>query len=117
MRKAVQMAIGAALLGLGTGCGPTDPGERVYLRKCAACHGLDGAARTRYGETHPYANLTDGVWRHGGDPVSIRRLISEGDPKSPMPPFRGRLDEAEIEAVARYVENLTTTPRRKPSPR
>ena len=41
------------------------------------------------------------------------RLIADGDPKSPMPAFKGRLDEEEIEAVARYVQRLSRG-RRKP---
>ncbi len=96
-------ALGVALGLLSAGCGPTDPGERVWVRKCSACHGREGRGDTRFGRSRPYTNLTDDVWRHGGDLDSIRRLITDGDPKSPMPAYRGRLSPEEIEAVTRYV--------------
>jgi len=99
-------------------CGPADRGERVWLRKCAACHGEDGRGRTRFGASRPYADLTDGVWKHGGDFDSIRRVIADGgDPKSPMPVFRGRLSEQDIVAVAHYVESLPARSRQTPPPR
>jgi cbb3-type cytochrome c oxidase subunit III len=88
------------------GCGPRDPGTRVFIRKCSACHGEDGQGRTKFAEGRPYTDLTDGVWRHGGDFDSIRTLIAEGDPKSPMPAYKGRLTPEEIDAVAHYVETL-----------
>ncbi len=99
-------ALGAALGLLSAGCGPTDPGERVWVRKCSACHGREGRGDTPFGRSRPYTNLTDDVWRHGGDLDSIRRLITDGDPKSPMPPYRDRLSPEEIEAVSRHVLKL-----------
>ncbi len=109
MTKALWTALGAALLSMGIGCGPRDPGERVYVRKCAGCHGPTGASTPSYRARFPHADLTDGVWRHGSDLASVKRLIAEGDPKSPMPRFEGRLDPEEIDAVARYVERLVRT--------
>ncbi len=88
------------------GCGPKDPGERVWGRKCSACHGRDGRGDTRFAIGRPYANLTDDAWKHGGDVASIRRLIADGNPKSPMPAFRDRLSPEEIDAVAAHVLKL-----------
>ncbi len=76
------------------------------MRKCAGCHGKDGRGRTTFAATRPWADLTDGRWKHGGDRASIRRLIAEGDPASPMPAYRGRLSDAEIDAVTGYVLGL-----------
>jgi cytochrome c oxidase cbb3-type subunit 3 len=104
--ETLSLSILAASLLPVPGCGPKDPGTRVWVRKCSACHGEDGRGRTKFAEGRPYADLTDGVWKHGGDLGSIRKLIAEGDPKSPMPAFAGRLSPEEIEAVARYVEAL-----------
>ncbi len=80
-----------------------DPAARVWKRRCAACHGPDGAGRTRFGEGRPWADLTDGRWRHGPDRESLRRLVAEGDPASPMPPFAGTLSPAEIEAIVDWT--------------
>ncbi len=96
--------------------GPTDPGERVFLRKCAGCHGRDGRGRTRIGATHPEADLAAGVLRHGEDFESIRRIIARGNPGSPMPAYEGRLSPAEIDAVTRYVEELPARARPTPAP-
>ena len=83
-------------------------GTRVYRRHCAACHGDDGAGRTRFGRSRPFANLVDGVHRHPSDPASVKRLLLEGDPASPMPPFAGKLSDEEVDAVLRHVETLAT---------
>lgn len=86
--------------------GMDSQGGRIYLKKCVSCHGKDGRGRTKFAEGRPDADLTDGIWKHGGTHADIVRLIAEGDRNSPMPPFRGRLSIGEIDAVARYVENL-----------
>jgi mono/diheme cytochrome c family protein len=83
-----------------------DPGERVFRRRCSICHGDEGRGDTEFAEGRPYADLTDGRWKHGPDYDSMRRLIAEGDPKSPMPAFGRKLTPEEIDAVTRYVEKL-----------
>jgi mono/diheme cytochrome c family protein len=103
--SALPAALAAALLAA-AGCGPKDPGERVWVRKCAACHGRQGRGDTRFARGRPYAVLTDDLWKHGGDLESIRRLICEGDPKSPMPAYRDRLTPEEIDAVSHHVLRL-----------
>lgn len=104
IRRVTSLALAA---GLSAGCaGPKDPGERVWRRKCAACHGADGAGRTRFAENRPFADLTDGKWRHGPDRAAIRKLVAEGDPASTMPPFEGTLTPAEIDAAVDHVLKL-----------
>jgi mono/diheme cytochrome c family protein len=105
----------AALL-LATGCGPKDPGERVWRRKCSACHGREGRGDTRFAKGRPYANLTDDDWKHGGNLAAIRRLIADGDPKSPMPPFRDRLSPEEIDLVSAHVLKLWGRAHGTPAP-
>lgn len=100
-------AVAAALLGVSvSGCGSRDPVERVWVRKCSACHGREGRGDTRFARGRPYCNLTDDVWKHGRDLDSIRRLVADGDPASPMPAYRGRLTPEEIDAVSRHVLEL-----------
>jgi cytochrome c oxidase cbb3-type subunit 3 len=117
MRKSSRIPpFGAFLLAVAglAACGPADRGERVWLRRCAACHGKDGRGRTKFGANRPYTDLSDGLWKHGGDFDTIRRVIADGgDPKSPMPVFRGRLSEEDIDAVAHYVEKLPAASREK----
>ena len=96
----------AAALLAAAACRPSDPGERVWLRKCSACHGRDGRGDTRFAAGRPYTVLTDDLWKHGGDLASIRRLIAGGDPGSPMPAYEGRLTSEEIDAVSQHVWKL-----------
>ncbi len=116
MRKPTPFLTLGAICALAAGLGilscstPKDPGERVWVRKCAACHGRDGRGRTRYARNRPFADLTDGRWKQGGDPASIRRSIAEGVPKSPMEGFSGKLSPAEIDAVTQWVVRLAASP-------
>lgn len=104
-----------AAAGLSGCAGDADPGTRVWRKRCAACHGVDGRGRTRFAEGRPWADLTDGRWRHGPDREAIRRLVAEGDPKSTMPPFADRLTPAEIDAVVGHVLKLAApAPRARP---
>ena len=97
------VAPGAAALLLGS-CGPSDPGERVWARKCAGCHGSDGGGKADYVAKFPYTDLTDGKFRHGTGRDEVRKMVADGgDPKSPMPAFRDRLSPAEIDAVVDLV--------------
>ena len=76
-----------------------DPGARVWRKKCSSCHGAAGDGRTRFAKGRPFADLTDGRWKHGSDRASVRRLVADGDPGSSMPPFADRLTPAQIDAV------------------
>jgi mono/diheme cytochrome c family protein len=109
--------VAAALLGVSvSACGPKDPGERVWVRKCAACHGQEGRGDTRFARGRPFTNLTDDRWKHGGDLESIRRLIADGDPASPMPAYGGRLTPEEIDAVSQHVLKLWGRAHGTPAP-
>ena len=109
------LALGSLWL-LAAGCegGGGDLGTRVFRRRCAVCHGSDGAGRTKYAQGKPYVNLVDGKWKHAADAGSIRRLIVEGDPSSLMPPFRDKLSPEEVDAVVRHVLVLAS-PRPTPA--
>lgn len=54
------------------------PGEKLYHRLCAKCHGADGAGNTPRYMGNAWADLADGSWRHGGDPGSLEMVIREG---------------------------------------
>ena len=85
-------------------CGPSDPGERVWVRKCAGCHGKAGRGKAGYAARFPFADLTDGKYRHGTDRASVLKVVADGgEPSSPMPPYRERLSREELEAVVDHV--------------
>jgi len=77
-------------------------GAEVYKRKCAGCHGTDGNGGTR--KLRP---LTDPEVQQKSDAQlfeSVARGVSGGDKR--MPPFRGKLADAEIRAALEHVRAL-----------
>jgi cytochrome c oxidase cbb3-type subunit 3 len=81
-----------------------DPSEgaALFQTNCAACHGED--ARGVEGTGSP--NLTDADWVYGGDATSIRQALIAGR-QGQMPSWQSRMTEAEIRALALYVEGLS----------
>lgn len=89
---------------LGSGVLPDDPAEGAVLfqTNCAACHGAD--AKGVAGTGAP--DLTDSDWVYGSDAVSLRQTLMAGR-QGQMPSWQSRLTEAEIRAMALYVERLS----------
>lgn len=88
---------------LGAGVMADDPsdGALLFQTNCAGCHGED--ARGISGSGAP--NLTDGDWLYGGDAANLRHGLVAGR-QGQMPSWQSRLTEAEIRAMALYVEGL-----------
>lgn len=76
-------------------------GETVFLDNCAACHG-DNAMGDRFLGA---PNLTDRIWLYGGTPEAIEETVRYSR-FGVMPPWSGRLSEAEVRATAIYVHSL-----------
>jgi mono/diheme cytochrome c family protein len=58
---------------------PRPPGEKLWRRLCADCHGLDGAGNTVGYMGNPTADLLDDGWKYGGgDPNSIEEIVRQG---------------------------------------
>ncbi|TGD42470.1 cytochrome-c oxidase, cbb3-type subunit III [Pseudotabrizicola sediminis] len=91
---------------LGAGVMADDPsdGALLFQTNCAGCHGED--ARGISGSGAP--NLTDGDWLYGGDAANLRHGLVAGR-QGQMPSWQSRLTEAEIRAMALYVEGLSGT--------
>ena len=91
------------VLTLASGVIPGDAtdGAVLFQANCAACHGEN--AQGVEGTGAP--NLTDADWVYGGDAASIRHSLIAGR-QGQMPSWQSRLTEAEIRAMALYVENL-----------
>ncbi len=61
----------------------TSAGEATFLTNCSACHAADLSATMAVGGNKiplPGLPLTDGVWKFGGKPMQIFKLINEGSP-------------------------------------
>ena len=84
-------------------------GQAVFAANCATCHGDggrgDGPAAT--GLEPPPADLTDGAWTTGdGSLQAITNTIEHGSPGTAMIGWKGTLTDAEIAAVASWVQEL-----------
>jgi mono/diheme cytochrome c family protein len=97
----------AALLGLAltatagaqtAGAGKT--AEENYKATCQPCHMADGNAALKP------MNFADGEWKHGTTTQALAKVISEGVPGTAMMPFKTRLSQQEILALAKYVRRF-----------
>ena len=75
-------------------------GEELFLDNCAACHGDEGLGDVEQGAP----NLADAIWLYGGDTETLIETVTYSR-FGVMPPWQGRLSEAEVRAVALYVHS------------
>lgn len=94
-------AVVAYVGGLAGGVGADHPGAAVYADNCADCHGETGAGMRDLGAP----NLRDAIWLYGGDAAAIEATVRHSR-YGRMPPWAGRLTEAEIRQVTVYVHGL-----------
>lgn len=96
-------AIGAAL----AQCEAKADGAGLFKANCVACHGDQGLGdgpAAAYLPVKP-RNLTKDPFIQGDSVEAIATTIS-GGLNSQMPAFGGKLTEAEIDSLAKYVRSL-----------
>lgn len=77
--------------------------SKLFIQRCAQCHGAKGE-----GLIGP--NLTDNYWIHGdASLMSIYSVISEGVQTKGMPPWKKQLRPIELGKVTAYVGSLRGT--------
>ena len=84
----------------------TEATKKLYTAQCQACHGPDGKALL------PDMSFIGRTWKHGTTTPDMVKVIADGVPGTMMMPFKGRLTEAQIRDLARYVRSLD--PKLKP---
>jgi mono/diheme cytochrome c family protein len=89
MKRAITVALLAALALSGTAY--AQDAAAVFKAKCAACHGADGKKK---------GDLT--VLK--GDEAAVAKNITDGIPDKKMPSYKGKLSDAEIQALAKYLK-------------
>ncbi len=77
-------------------------GKEIFVKNCAACHGMNGE-----GMVGP--NFTDEYWIHGGGIKNVYRTISEGVPAKGMISWKSQLSPNQIQEVGSYVLSLEGT--------
>lgn len=97
LAAASLLAAAGAVSAGAQGSAPAVDAAALYKSKCQACHLASGDNKT--------ANMSfaDGVWRHGSSVKDVSDAIRNGVKGTLMQPFKTKLTDAEIEALARYV--------------
>jgi cytochrome c oxidase cbb3-type subunit III len=79
-----------------------EQGQQAYMQTCAVCHGERGE-----GTIGP--NLTDNAWLHGGKPMDIHKVVSEGVVTQGMPAWERTLGAERVRTLVAYVLTLKNT--------
>ncbi len=74
-------------------------GKTVFTKNCSSCHGENAKGDISIGA----ANLTDGIWLHGGSVMDIISTVSNGI-DSLMPAFNSQLSNNQILAMAAFIK-------------
>ena len=74
-------------------------GKKIFVAKCATCHGM-------FGEGGIGPNLTDEFWLHGAQLMDVYRTVREGVPSKGMLAWERQLRPAELLAVSAHVGGL-----------
>jgi len=83
-------------------------GKRLYLERCAPCHGDggagDGPAAAALDPRPP--SFRDAAFWKGRTTAQLRQAVREGKPGTLMAPFEGVLSDEEIDAVVGYLAHF-----------
>jgi len=73
-------------------------GKEIYTKKCAGCHGPDGAGKTTMGEKMGVPSLV-------GTKLSAAELAAViGDGRKKMPAYKEKISADELKAVSEFVK-------------
>jgi mono/diheme cytochrome c family protein len=76
--------------------------KAVYTAKCKSCHGDDGQGKTKFAEKNKIQDIS----KNKDSVTKIAAAIRDGVDGTKMKPFKDKLSEDEIKAVAAYVKTL-----------
>jgi mono/diheme cytochrome c family protein len=81
------------------------PGEKLWRKKCASCHGIDASGNTPQYMGNDRADLRDDSWYgYGGDDAGIETTIREG--VFAKMPANDDLTSAEMRALIGHLRYL-----------
>jgi cytochrome c6 len=80
-----------------------DDAAPLFKAKCAMCHGADGSGDTPAGKSMKARDLRSAeVQKQSAE--DLEKTINNG--KGKMPAYKGKLKEAEIDALVKYIKTL-----------
>ncbi len=80
------------------------PGEKLWRKHCADCHGIDARGNTPQFMGNSWADLTDESFKSGGDEHSLGNTIRAG--VFPEMPEFTQLSDAEVRAIVGWLLHL-----------
>ncbi len=90
MKRILSAALLLALAG-SAGTAAAQDAAAIFKAKCVACHGADGKKK---------GDLT----ALKASEADIAKTIANGNPAKKMPAYKGKLSDAEINALAKFVK-------------
>jgi mono/diheme cytochrome c family protein len=85
------------------------PGERLYNKHCASCHGMDGRGNTVRGMGNPLNDLLDEP-KYGAEPETMENLVRQGV-FAEMPSYP-ELNDLQVRQIIDHVLKLRGDSRR-----
>jgi mono/diheme cytochrome c family protein len=92
-------AVVALALSFPAGARAADTAE-LWERRCSSCHGKDGRGNTAMGRRMKVRDLA----KTAKSEAELAKDIAEGIPERKMPAYEGKLSQAEIQALARFIK-------------
>jgi len=102
-RRSLSLAAAAALL-LSAGAVPAFAASENYQTYCAVCHGDDGKAQTEKGKEKGARDFTNAKWQKSVDDERLEKSIENG--KGKMPKFKGKISDADVDALVKEVRSF-----------
>ena len=75
----------------------------TYKAKCAMCHGADGKGDTAMGKKMGLKDFSSADVQSKSD-ADLNGIITNG--KAPMPGYKGKLTDAQIDSLVKYIRSL-----------
>ncbi len=107
-RPAATALAAALLLGSPSAAGGAVDGKALFLENCATCHGETGKADTDLGARYMAADFTsDEFHKEFTREAQVKKVIRNGVRDTKMKSWKAILSDAEIDALAKYVLELS----------
>jgi mono/diheme cytochrome c family protein len=101
-------AFAAALLSSPFAAGAAVDAKAVFLENCSTCHGETGKADTDLGARYMAADFTsDEFHKEFTSEAKVKKVIRSGVRDTKMKSWKAILSDAEIDALAKYVLELS----------
>ena len=103
MKSKLALAIFLMFAFVGIAVADDAAGKSLFTQKCVICHGADGHGNTAIGKNLKIKDFHSPEVQAMSE-ADLKAIVTNG--KNKMPPFKGKLTEAQIDQVVDYVRDL-----------